>query len=124
MMVMEKTEQELREETLARRARHDLKNQPLPMHKVRMGISQASMQTQSASLTDLYDRELFRHSASNRKTLNSLSSARTLTSLAHSRSMQDLSDKASTDSCGLKRSKSYSRITEQQSAYEQVRPEQ
>merc|ERR1711997_795910 len=70
-----KTEKELREETRARRARHDLKNTPLPIKSVE-------------------DRKLFSEGArkreANKAILNRLSSQRLLTGLSHSKSMTDL----------------------------------
>ena len=70
-----KTEKELREETRARRARHDLKNTPLP---IKSGE----------------DRKLFSEGArkreANKAILNRLSSQRLLTGLSHSKSMTDL----------------------------------
>ena len=70
-----KTEKELKEETRARRARHDLKNTPLP---IKSGE----------------DRKLFSDGArkreANKAILNKLSSQRLLTGLSHSKSMTDL----------------------------------
>ena len=70
-----KTEKELREETRARRARHDLKNTPLP-------------------IKSREDKKLFSEGArkreANKTVLNRLSSQRMLTGLNHSKSMTDL----------------------------------
>ena len=70
-----KTEKELREETRARRARHDLKNTPLP-------------------IKSREDKALFNEGArkreANKAVLNRLSSARVLTGLSSSKSLSDL----------------------------------
>lgn len=73
-----KSEKELREETRARRARHDLKNTPLPLK----------------SRPSQPDKKLFqdggRKREANKAALNRLTSQRLMTGLGHSKSLTDL----------------------------------
>ena len=119
-MGQDKSEQELRQDTLARRARQDLKNTPLPLAKLDMARARQSDLGRAKSLTDLYDK--CDSSQTNRRALRSLAQQRTLNNLSHSRSMQDLSEHSvNGEQEGLRRSKSYSRITDTQSSWEQSR---
>merc|ERR1711892_1097518 len=75
-----KTEKELRAETQARRAKHDLKNTPLPVNR-RSSINSRNM------------KKMFHETNSgemNKKALNNLMSRRVMSSLTHSKSMTDL----------------------------------
>jgi len=116
-MGLAKTEKELREETRARRAKHELKNTPLPLKR-------------HNSLHKRSQKKLFADSASsdvNNKSITSLMTRRVMTSLAHSRSMTDLRhdpvitsqySRSCADLRDLRRSKSYSRITDQHSSWD------
>jgi len=104
-----KSDKELREETRARRAKHDLKNTPLPLK--RRGSPGS--------------KKLFsdRKSESNRLMLSRLTNRRIATGLVHSKSMSDLREDMSsglvnnvTNVPGLSRSKSVSNISSQHSA--------
>ena len=120
-MGLAKTEQELREETRARRAKHDLKNTPLPIKRRR---SQKRLFVDS------------RTSEMNNASLNSLMTSRVMNNLAASRSMPDLSSKNNKSLVELssrhskssvdpsleekRRTRSYSRITDQHSSLDKV----
>jgi len=119
-MGLAKTEKELREETRARRAKQELKNTPLPLKR-------------HNSLHKRSQKKLFSDSASsglNNKSITSLMTRRVMTSLAHSRSMTDLRHDPGTssqysrscadlsDMTSLRRSKSYSKITDQHSSWD------
>jgi len=113
-MGLAKTEKELREETRARRAKHELKNTPLPLKR-------------HNSLHKRSQKKLFADSVSsdvNNKSITSLMTRRVMTSLAHSRSMTDLRhdnsqySRSCADLSNLRRSKSYSRITDQHSSWD------
>jgi hypothetical protein len=126
-MGLAKTEKELREETRARRAKQDLKNTPLPI-KRRSSIHSGTHKKMFVE-TNTSER--------NKKALDSLMSQRMMSSLAHSRSMTDLStyDSVKTgsslgryskscldlaDQSTLRRSRSYSKITDQQNSLDKV----
>jgi len=113
-----KTEEQLREETRARRARQELKNLPLPINR-----SKGSWQ-RSKSLLSLYEEDPLKTSAENQRNLNSLSSQRSLNSISEnalSRSLQDLSARSSDQPGGeLRRSRSYNRINNQLSSWEEA----
>ena len=126
-MGLAKTEKELREETRARRAKHDLKNTPLPLkHRI--------------SVLDPSKKRIFQDSYtsdSNKKALKGLMSQRMMNNLTHSRSMTDIHQCESLkrgnslgryskscqdlmDANNLRRSRSYSRILDQQNSLDQV----
>jgi len=118
---MEKTEEQLREETRARRARQELKNLPLPLNRC-----QGSWQA-SKSLVSLYEEEpgnLGRQE--NQRKLNGLSNQRALNSISEnalSRSLQDLSARSVEHQASvgeLRRTRSYSRINDQLSSWEEA----
>jgi len=119
---MEKTEEQLREETRARRARQELKNLPLPMNRC-----QGSWQS-SKSLVNLYEEDPCKGRQENQKNLNSLSNQRSLNSItekALSRSLQDLSgrsfeQRAESTVGELRRTRSYNRINDQLSSWEEA----
>merc|ERR1712106_442296 len=122
------TEKELRAETQARRAKHDLKNTPLPANR-RSSVNSRNM------------KKMFHETNSgemNKKALNNLMSSRVMSSLTHSKSMTDLRQNSAAvltrpsigrhsrscvdlsleDQSSLRRSRSYSRITDQLSSYD------
>merc|ERR1712106_682311 len=122
------TEKELRAETQARRAKHDLKNTPLHVNR-RSSVNSRNM------------KKMFHETNSgemNKKALNSLMSRRVMSSLTHGKSMTDLRQNSAAvhtrpsigrhsrscvdlsleDQSSLRRSKSYSRITDQLSSYD------
>jgi len=133
-MGLAKTERELRDETRARRAKQDLKNTPLPL-KYNSSLHETG---QKRIFNDAHTSE------SNKRALKSLLSQRMKNDLSKSRSMSDLHRCASADRStilgryskssqdlldryskssqdvldtnSLRRSKSYSRIMDQQSA--------
>ena len=129
-MGLAKTEKELRAETLARRAKHDLKNTPLPVNR-RSSVNSRNM------------KKMFHETNSgemNKKALNGLMSQRVMNSLTHSKSMTDLSQTSEAvlsrpskgrhssscvdlrlgDESSLGRSRSYSRINDQLSSFDKV----
>ena len=76
-----KTEKQLKDETRARRAKHELKNTPLPIKR-------------RSSLHDTREKKLFesrKWTESNSLALTRLTNKRAVTNLAHSKSMTDLS---------------------------------
>jgi len=115
-MVADKTEEQLREETRARRARQELKNMPLPLNR-QQGCWQASK-----SLVSLYEDDPCKVMLENQRNLNSLSSQRSLNSISEnalSRSLQDLSARSLEQPGELRRTRSYSRINDQLSSWEE-----
>jgi len=117
---MEKTEEQLKEETRARRARQELKNLPLPINRC-----QRSWQS-SKSLVSLFEEEPSKGRQENQRNLNSLSNQRSLNSISEnalSRSLQDLSARSLENQAAageLRRTRSYNRINDQLSSWEEA----
>ena len=123
-MGLAQTEKELREETRARRAKHDLKNMPIHIKR-------------RSSVNDQIKKRIFQDTNSsekNKKVLNNLMSQRTINSLTHTKSVTDIQhcDRGTSlgryskscqdlvDESSLRRSRSYSRIMGQQNSLDQV----